>query len=113
MAKTAVSGSDPTVMAKATELKKELQRLVRAIVDEDDCTAETIDQAKDALSALKELKLRKRSHSLKLHDTLSCPEEFRCPLSKELMKDPVIVSTGQVSLSLSVCVQRFTVLFVL
>lgn len=27
------------------------------------------------------------------------PDDFRCPISLELMKDPVIVSTGQVSIS--------------
>lgn len=97
MAKTGVFDSDPTVTAKAAELKRELQRLVRAIVDDEDYSAETVDQAKDALFALKELKLRRRSVSLKLHDSLSCPHEFRCPLSKELMRDPVVVSTGQVS----------------
>lgn len=96
MAKTDVFDSDPAVVAKATELKKELQRLVRAIVDDEDCSTQKIDQAKETLSALKELKLRKRSLALKLKDILSCPEEFRCPISKELMRDPVIVSTGQV-----------------
>lgn len=96
MAKTGVFDSDPAMVAKATELKKELQRLVRAIVDDEDFSTQTIDQAKDTLSALKELKFKKRSLSLKLNDVLSCPEEFRCPLSKELMRDPVIVSTGEV-----------------
>ncbi|KAG2672622.1 hypothetical protein I3760_13G050800 [Carya illinoinensis] len=96
MANPGVFESDPTVMAKATELKRELQRLVRAIVDDEDYSVETIDWAKEKLCALKELKLRgKRSPSLKLLETLACPEEFRCPLSKELMRDPVIVATGQ------------------
>ena len=96
MAKTAVSEADPAAAARAAELKKELQRLVRAIVDDEGFSAETVDQAKEALVALRELKLRKRSLSLKLHDALSCPQEFRCPLSKDLMRDPVVVSTGQV-----------------
>lgn len=99
MAKTGVFESDPPVMAKVTELKKELQRLVRAIVDDEDYSAQTIDEAKEKLCALKQLRLRgKRSLSLKLLETLSCPEEFRCPLSKELIRDPVIVATGQVGL---------------
>ncbi|KAK7845593.1 u-box domain-containing protein 9 [Quercus suber] len=93
MAKTDVNDfSDPTVMAKVTELKKELQRLVKAIVDDDeDCSIESIDEAKEKLCALKELKQRRnqRSLSLKLLDSLTCPEEFRCPLSKELMRDPI------------------------
>lgn len=96
MAKTGVFDSDPTVMAKATELKKELQKLVRTIVDDDDYLTETIDQARNTLCALKELKMNKRSLSLKLCQTLSCPDEFKCPLSKELMRDPVILATGQV-----------------
>ncbi|XWS36607.1 hypothetical protein CRYUN_Cryun20dG0099300 [Craigia yunnanensis] len=102
MAKTGMLSSDPTVRARASELKKELQRLVRTIVDDEDFSINTIDQAKDALCALRELKFNKRStattttSSLKLHDeTLSCPEEFRCSLSNELMRDPVILASGQ------------------
>lgn len=103
MAKTDVNDfSDPTVMAKVTELKKELQRLVKAIVDDDDCSIESIDEATEKLCALKELKQRRnqRSLSLKLLDSLTCPEEFRCPLSKELMRDPVMLATGQVGIYL-------------
>ncbi|XP_030497195.2 U-box domain-containing protein 9 [Cannabis sativa] len=96
MAKTGVFDSDPTVMTKPTsELKKELQRLVKAIVEDDDYSTETINQAKNTLIAIRDFKLRKRSHSLKSPDTISCPHEFRCPLSKELMRDPVVVASGQ------------------
>lgn len=95
MAKTGVFSSDPTETAKATELKKELQKLVRTIVDDDDNSIETIDRARDMLFALKELKTRKRSLSLKIHEAAPCPEELRCPLSRELMKDPVILASGQ------------------
>uniref|UniRef100_A0A2P2L417 Spotted leaf protein n=1 Tax=Rhizophora mucronata TaxID=61149 RepID=A0A2P2L417_RHIMU len=97
MAKTGVFDSDPTVMARAMELKKELQKLVKTILDDDDYRVETVDQAKEALCALKELKMKNRSLSLKTRDLMSCPEEFKCPLSKELMRDPVILCTGQVS----------------
>ncbi|KAE8685858.1 U-box domain-containing protein 9 [Hibiscus syriacus] len=96
MAKTGVLSSDPTVRARAVELKKELQRLVRTIVDDDDCSIHAIDQAKDALCALTEVRLNKRpTATLKLHEAVSCPEEFKCPLSKELMRDPVILASGQ------------------
>ncbi|XWS31219.1 hypothetical protein CRYUN_Cryun23aG0058600 [Craigia yunnanensis] len=101
MAKMGVLNSDPTVRARAAELKKELQRLVRTIVDDEDYSIHIIDQAKDALCALRELKFNKRStattttSSLKLHEAVSCPEEFKCPLSKELMRDPVILASGQ------------------
>ncbi|XP_014626677.1 U-box domain-containing protein 9 isoform X2 [Glycine max] len=100
MAKPGVLESDPGVMVKkAIELKRELQRLVKSIVDDEDCSTETIDQAKETLCVLKELKLRKRSSlSLKLQNksvTSSFPDEFKCPLSKELMRDPVILASGQ------------------
>ncbi|XP_050206724.1 U-box domain-containing protein 9 [Mercurialis annua] len=97
MAKTSVCNSDPTVMAKATELKKELEKLVKFIVDEEDYSLERIDEARETLSALREMKIKKRSLSLKFRDktVVSCPDEFKCPLSKELMKDPVILATGQ------------------
>ncbi|KAA8550565.1 hypothetical protein F0562_002249 [Nyssa sinensis] len=94
MAKTEVSESDPAVVAKATELKKELQRLMKAIVEDEDLNLETVDRANLTLCELKDLKL-KRPLSLKLQESLAFPEEFRCPLSKELMRDPVIVATGQ------------------
>lgn len=36
--------------------------------------------------------------------SLVIPDEFRCPISLELMKDPVIICTGQVCISLFVIV---------
>ncbi|KAK9041057.1 hypothetical protein V6N11_016181 [Hibiscus sabdariffa] len=96
MAKTGVLSSHPTAGARAAELKKELQKLVKTIVDDEDYSVHTIDQARAALSALRELKFHKPSTaSLRLHEPLSCPEEFICPLSKKLMSDPVILSSGQ------------------
>lgn len=91
MAKTE---TNPAAVAKAAELKKELQRLVKTIVDDEEYSVDTIDQTRDILCVLKDLKMKKRSMSLRLHDCMSCPEEFKCPLSKELMRDPVIVATG-------------------
>ncbi|KAK3405888.1 U-box domain-containing protein 9 [Eucalyptus grandis] len=94
MAKTGVFDADLAARAaRATELKKELQRLVRVIADEEECSVEVIDHAREALLALRELRARRRS-SFSLR-TLACPEEYRCPISKELMRDPVIVATGQ------------------
>lgn len=100
MAKTGtVDGGGDPVAAKVVELKRELQRLVKAIAidDCDDVNLESLDRAHQILSFLKEFKI-KRSLSLKLHESVvaAVPEEFRCPLSKELMRDPVIVATGQV-----------------
>ncbi|KAK4742872.1 hypothetical protein SAY87_000873 [Trapa incisa] len=90
-----------TASSSAAELRKELQRLVRSIAEDEDYSPETIDRAREALLALREIKTRRpssdaRSPSLKLLGAAtSCPEEYRCPLSKELMRDPVILSTGQ------------------
>ena len=98
MAKTGVFEGDAAMAAKATELKKELQRLVRAIVEDEDFdfSVQAVDRAAQTLFELKELK-KKRPVSLKLSQSSACPEEFRCPISKEIMRDPVIVATGQVS----------------
>ncbi|CAA0836039.1 U-box domain-containing protein 9 [Striga hermonthica] len=101
MAKSGVFEGDPAA-ARAAELKKELQKLVRAIVDEEDVNLEAVDRAHQMLTAMRELKL-KRASSVKLRgrqcdremDYSAAPEEFVCPLSKELMRDPVIIATGQ------------------
>lgn len=96
MAKSEVA--DDPVAAKVMELKRELQRLVKAIAvdDCDDVNLEALDKAHRVLCALKDSKI-KRSLSLKLHESpVTVPEEFRCALSRELMRDPVIIATGQV-----------------
>lgn len=93
----AVAEGDPAAKA-ASELKRELKRILRVIIDEekDDSGFDAIDRAKEVLCTLRDLKAKKTT-SLGLDEvSLSCPEEFRCPLSKQLMRDPVIVSTGQV-----------------
>ncbi|KAL3517856.1 hypothetical protein ACH5RR_020445 [Cinchona calisaya] len=104
MAKSGVleEGDGDPVAANVVELKRELQRIVKAIVVDDECDdvdLEALDKAHILLSGLKELKIKKPSLSLKkIHhesSSLTVPEEFRCPLSKELIRDPVIVSTGQ------------------
>uniref|UniRef100_A0A1J3J2T1 RING-type E3 ubiquitin transferase n=1 Tax=Noccaea caerulescens TaxID=107243 RepID=A0A1J3J2T1_NOCCA len=97
MAKTGVFDSDPTAIAKAKELKREMQKLLRNIEEEDDLSVQTIDRLQEALSALKHATMRKtaKSSSLEMLETVSCPEEFRCPLSNELMRDPVVLSSGQ------------------
>ncbi|KAK4747170.1 hypothetical protein SAY87_026207 [Trapa incisa] len=94
----ALSAWDPG--SGLSELKKELQRLVGTIAgdEDDDYTLETIDRARDTLLALRDLRTRRspcHSPSQKHLSSFPYPEEFRCPLSKEMMRDPVIVSTGQ------------------
>ncbi|XP_057534682.1 U-box domain-containing protein 9 [Amaranthus tricolor] len=103
MAKTGVVSEGDSI--RLLELKKELRLLVKAILEEEDGSnsnsssstfvVDAIDKAKDILSTLKDVKWKKTA-SLRLDDaSFSCPPEFRCPLSKQLMQDPVIISTGQ------------------
>ncbi|QCD77578.1 U-box domain-containing protein 9-like [Vigna unguiculata] len=73
----------------ASELKERLRELVKVIVDSDDYTVAAADEAIATLSALKHLK---SPDSL---DDFPLPPEFRCPISTQLMTDPVILSTGQ------------------
>ncbi|CAK7341299.1 unnamed protein product [Dovyalis caffra] len=92
MAKTGVLETIPCTVTKATELKSELEKLVKAILAEEDYRVEVTDEAMKILSVLKELKFKK---SLKVADNKVVPEEFRCPISREIMGDPVVLATGQ------------------
>ncbi|KAF3625394.1 U-box domain-containing protein 9 [Capsicum annuum] len=93
MAKNGVVEGDPPTATATAELKRELQRLVKAILSEDDINVDTIDKTHQTLFALKDLNLKQRPSSF--NSQLPFPDEFRCPLSKELMRDPVILATGQ------------------
>lgn len=76
-----------------SELKEKLRELVKAIVDSDsdsdDYSSQTADDAIATLSALRNLKFANSVHDFPV------PPEFRCPISTQLMTDPVILSTGQ------------------
>lgn len=104
MAKPGVSA------AAAGELKNELQRLVREIAEEDDGQIGTYEEAARVLAALKQVTfagsggpngtprspLANRTRTDERMDSASVPEHFRCPISSELMKDPVVLASGQV-----------------
>ncbi|KAK6232884.1 hypothetical protein QUC31_009824 [Theobroma cacao] len=87
MAKT-----ESAAVGEETELKKELQRVVKTILEEDDIGLKTIEATR-ILSNLAELKLKKPV-GIRLDDTIF-PEKFKCPLSGEIMGDPVVLSSGQ------------------
>ncbi|KAH0850349.1 hypothetical protein HID58_095615 [Brassica napus] len=97
MAKTEFFDSDPTVIAKTKELKREIKKLLRTIEEDDDLSVQTINQLQETLSDFKRATIKKmaKSSSLEMLETVSCPEEFRCPLSNELMRDPVVLASGQ------------------
>lgn len=44
-----------------------------------------------------EISARKNLTEVKKSEAIAIPEDFLCPISLELMRDPVIVATGQVS----------------
>ena len=101
MAKTGFFDSDPTAIAKAKELKLEMKKLLSNIEEEDGLSVQTIDQLQEALSAFRQattMRKMEKSSSLEMLETaVSFPDEFRCPLSNELMRDPVVLASGQVS----------------
>ncbi|CAL5426986.1 unnamed protein product [Camellia sinensis] len=100
----------PRKAENATELKKELQRQIKPILDEDDYEIKATDEAMRILSSLKELKVKgieitnetlrfvSSLKELKCKESASymvVPEEFKCPISGEIMHDPVVLATGQ------------------
>ncbi|CAH8343717.1 unnamed protein product [Eruca vesicaria subsp. sativa] len=97
MAKTGFFDSDPTEIARAKELKREMKKLLSNIEEEDGLSVQTIDHLQEALSAFRQATMRKmaKSSSLEMIETVSVPDEFRCPLSNVLMRDPVIIASGQ------------------
>ncbi|XP_071689375.1 U-box domain-containing protein 9-like [Rutidosis leptorrhynchoides] len=90
MAKSGVFEKDPT-----QNLKKELQKLVKAIIEDEENGYGFIDKATQTLKELKDARKQTSVSCINLDDTVSFPQEFNCPLSNEIMKDPVIVSTGK------------------
>ncbi|KAL7201346.1 hypothetical protein ACSBR1_033109 [Camellia fascicularis] len=99
----------------ATELKKELERQIKPIIDEDDYETKPTDEAIRILSSLKELEVKEiemtneairfisSSKELKCKvpaSYMAVPEKFKCPISREIMGDPVVLVTGQVRASI-------------
>ncbi|XP_038890637.1 U-box domain-containing protein 9-like [Benincasa hispida] len=82
-------------------LKKDLKLLLQRIVDEDDLEFSAVDEAIQKLNALKISKMAASASPIPESsgssgtNTPIVPEEFRCPISGELMNDPVLLITGQ------------------
>jgi hypothetical protein len=94
-------GQDTETLRRVSELKKELRKLVNFITDEDECRIGLFDQISNTLAALKDIKFKKRtegngsaSTSQRLSN-IAVPEHFLCPISSQLMRDPVILATGE------------------
>ncbi|WOL11367.1 U-box domain-containing protein 9-like [Canna indica] len=99
------TAASPSPSARAVELKKVLLRLTKAISEEEDVRVETYEEAARTLAALKDLRSRgcrnsngtltsQRKVEGKI-DWVEIPEHFLCPISAELMRDPVILASGQ------------------
>ncbi|KAJ6821324.1 U-box domain-containing protein 9-like [Iris pallida] len=88
------STADVASSRTAMELKKELKRLVKAIVEEEDDqkSVEAYGEASRALLALKDLNFATNGNGKKTNEV---PEHFLCPISSQIMKDPVVLSSGQ------------------
>ncbi|TXG66212.1 hypothetical protein EZV62_007487 [Acer yangbiense] len=92
MAERAVDETDQCIK-RAVELKKELQRLVNSIIDGDDYSIRDTNEAIGVLSSLMKLKAGKYI-PYRVHGG-DVPLEFKCPLSGEIMSDPVVLASGQ------------------
>ncbi|XVF42429.1 hypothetical protein PTKIN_Ptkin01aG0362200 [Pterospermum kingtungense] len=75
-----------------TELKKKLQRVVENMLEEDDYGIEKTTEALKNLSSLAALKLKKPLLGL---DETVLLEKCKCPISGEIMSDPVVLASGQ------------------
>lgn len=59
-------------------------------------TSAEVGVSKDSHSRLIDSSSCKTLDNNKKPESLVIPDDFRCPISLELMRDPVIVATGQV-----------------
>lgn len=106
MAKSGSVESPAAAAARAEELRKELRRLVRAIAEEEDGRVDTFEEAARALAALKDVRCHgsgnssgplasQRTAEGKI-ESAAIPKYFLCPISGDLMRDPVILASGEV-----------------
>ncbi|KAI8567093.1 hypothetical protein RHMOL_Rhmol02G0094600 [Rhododendron molle] len=111
MANPEDTGPDSRNAKKPTprELKKELEKLIKLILNEDDYAVQELNEAIRILSSLKEKNCRGNEttdeairvvsslRELKIKE--SVPKEFKRPMSGEIMGDPDVVASGQVAVS--------------
>lgn len=100
---TSRSAVEEAAVATPEELIKKLRRLVSKITVEEDGRLETYDEAERVLAALKGRRCGGSGISnqtlpsqRKDEGEISTPEYFLCPISGDLMRDPVILASGQV-----------------
>ncbi|OEL16155.1 U-box domain-containing protein 9 [Dichanthelium oligosanthes] len=96
----------PTPVASAEEaaaLRRRLRRLVAAVAA-GSADAEAFDEAADALAKLRDAELAPRKDRVAGAgggankggtEAAAVPEQFLCPISSEIMRDPVVLASGQ------------------
>ncbi|XP_066331538.1 U-box domain-containing protein 9-like [Miscanthus floridulus] len=98
----------PTPVASAEEaaaMRRRLRRLVAAVAA-GSADAEAFDEAAEALAKLRDAELGPRKDNRagdgygdggqnKRRTEAAVPEHFLCPISSELMRDPVVLASGQ------------------
>lgn len=104
---------DPVILNRLSEklhlktlndLKKESAELHELVITSGGELGDSIEMMSSLLKRLKKCVLNENPEvysrdvekNLMKHRSPIIPDDFRCPISLELMKDPVIVSTGQV-----------------
>ncbi|KAA0061413.1 U-box domain-containing protein 9-like [Cucumis melo var. makuwa] len=80
-------------------LKKDLKQVLYRIIQEEDFDSSAADDAIQILTSLKFSLMpapsSQESPGCSGSKTLIIPDKFRCPISGDLMKDPVLLITGQ------------------
>jgi hypothetical protein len=93
----------PTPAEEAAALRLRLRLLV-AEVAAGSADAVAFEETAAALAALRETELGTRKDNgavaaeRKASSETAVPEQFLCPISSEIMRDPVVLASGQVTL---------------
>lgn len=96
--------SEKLQLITINDLKKESLAFHELVISSGGDLGEYLEDVSTLLKKLKDLALSENPElgisdgekGLIKHRSPVIPDDFRCPISLELMKDPVIVSTGQV-----------------
>lgn len=97
--------SDKLQLKTINDLTKESVALHELVIASGEDPGERVEEMASLLKKLKDFVLTENPEAdtsegekgLMKHRSPVIPDDFRCPISLELMKDPVIVSTGQVN----------------
>ena len=97
--------SDKLQLRTINDLTKESLALHELVISSGEDQGECFEKMSSVLKKLKDYVLIENPEAdtsegekgLMKHRSPVIPDDFRCPISLELMKDPVIVSTGQVN----------------